>query len=515
MTVIVTIIGTLMIVPVYAASTTLRIATAAGGSPDYVNYDISYADRLMNTYNEIAMSGPVRTELARKLGLSKAPQIEVAVPANTELLKITVADNNPVLARDAANTLADMLIAQVREQYNRGGNTAQDILKQQLGQAEEDLNQARENYETVLGQFAADSPQGTAARRSMDLREETYARLLEQYERARVAEAVRAHTISIVEPAVVPLEPSRPRKALNIGLGLIVGLVAGVGLAFLFENLDTTLHTAEQIEQATELPTLGNIPALKRRQRSLFFDNSSPQDEAFRRLRTNLLMLAQDRPLHTLLVTSAEPGEGKSTIVANLACALAEAGRKVILVDGDLRLPSIHTIFDLPNQVGLSSLLKQRISIDAALQHTSVPGLQVLSSGPAPANPAELLDSARLRALIARLVERSELVLLDTPALMAVNDGAVLATAADGVILVVGRARSREEVVRAARKQLAAVKVRALGVVVNRAVQPAVDSYFYYRRASAPPAESFNYPSNGEAAEAGDYSLQLPPRSND
>jgi polysaccharide biosynthesis transport protein len=510
MTLTVTIIGMLMFVPVYTATTTLRIATAAGGSPDYVSYDITYADRLMNTYNEIAMSGPILAELARKLGLDKPPEVDVEVPANTELLKITVEHSNPNVARDAANTLADLLIAQVREQYDSDGKTAQDILREQLAQAEEDLNQARENYETVLTQFAAGSPQDTAAKRALDLREDTYARQLEQYERARITEAVRANTISIVEPAVVPLAPSKPQKVLNIGLGLILGLVAGVSLAILFENMDTTLHTTEQIEQAAALPTLGNIPVLKRGKKRILFENNSPQNEAFRRLRTNLLALEEDASLHTLLVTSAEPGEGKSTIVANLACAMAELGSKVILVDGDLRLPTLHKIFDLPNQFGLSSLLEQKISLDTAIQRTNIAGLQVLPSGPLPANPAELLGSARMHVLLRQLSEHSDIVLLDTPALMAVTDTAVLATSADGVILVVRRAHSRQEMVRAACQQLASVKAQALGIVVNRAKLVGGDGYLYYQRIVARPTQSYHYRSNGMVTRAKDGDAQPP-----
>jgi capsular exopolysaccharide synthesis family protein len=175
---------------------------------------------------------------------------------------------------------------------------------------------------------------------------------------------------------------------------------------------------------------------------------------------------------------------------------MAEAGCKVLLVDGDLRLPTIHRIFDLPNQFGLSSMLEQKVSLDTALQNTGFPGLRVLSSGPLPTNPAELLGSPRMRALLRQLEEHSDIVLLDTPAIMAVADTAVLGTSADGVILVVRHAHSRQEVVRAACQQLASVKARALGIVVNRANHLGGDGYLYYQRTAARQARAVHYPSN-------------------
>lgn len=477
-TVTVVVIGTLMATPKYVASATLRVLTTASGSVDWVDYNIFYADRLMNTYAEIATSGPVLEELVQRLGLDKPPQIEVEVLANTELMQITIEDRNPILAREVANALAEILIAQSTELYTGGGKTAQEILSEQLTQIEDELNQARRDYESLVAQLPEDSERIAAASRSIELKQETYAMLLEQYERARVTEAIRTSTLSVVEPAVVPQAPSKPRKKLNIALGFMIGLAGGVGLAFLFENLDTTLYTTEQIEEVTELSTLGKIPTAKRQRQIVFFNGSSPQGEAFLRLRTHIFTLDHDAPPQTLLVTSAEPREGKSTIVANLAFVIAQSSRKVIVVDGDLRRPTMHKIFDLSNEMGLSSILGQEATLDEAVQDSKIPGVQVLTSGPLPSNPAELLGSPQMTALIEQLVQQFDVVLLDTPSLLAVSDAAVLAPIVDGVVLVVGRARARREAVRAAHQQLADVKARSVGVVVNRAEQDA--SYHYY-----------------------------------
>jgi succinoglycan biosynthesis transport protein ExoP len=506
-TVTVVVIGTLMATPKYVASTTLRVLTATGGSVDWVEYHVMYADRLMNTYAQIATSGPVLEELVLKLSLDGPPQIEVEVLANTELMQITVEDPNPILAREAANALAEILVTQSRELYTGGGRTAQEILSEQLAQIEDESNQARREYESLVTQSPEDSERIAAASRSVELKQETYAMLLEQYERARVTEAIRANVLSVVEPAVVPQAPSKPRQALNIALGFMVGLAGGIGLAFLFENLDTTLHTTEQIEEVTELPTLGEISTARRQRQIAFFNGNSPQGEAFRRLRTNIFALSfsvrdttvapdmafrrlptdifgldHDPPLQTLLVTSAEPKEGKSTIVANLAFAIAQSGRKVIVVDGDLRRPILHKIFDLSNEIGLSSILRQEVTLDEAAQDSKIPGVQVLTSGPLPPDPAELLGSPQMSALIEQLTQQFDMILLDTPAFPAVADVAVLAPSVDGVVLVVGRAQARGEAVRAARQQLTNVKARLVGVVVNRAKQDSSHRYYKYHQ---------------------------------
>lgn len=492
MTVAVTLVGTLLTPPMYAASTTLRIATALSGPNTQPN--LLYSDRLMNTYSKIATSRPVQEELKQKLGIKWLPKIEIESLANTELLRVTVEDEDPVLAKDVANTLADILVARGRAEYTAGAKTARELLSEQLAQVQNELNQARSQYESQLAQLPEDPQSREAFNRSLELasqsielKERTYAGLLQEYEQARSTEARQANAVSIVEPAIVPENPSGPGKIVPIALAFIVGLIAGTGLAFLFENLDTTLHTTRQIVDVTKLSPLGMIPAARRRPQITIFNSNSPQEEAFRRLRTNILTFDHGRPLQTLLLASAEPDEGKSTVVANLACSLAKSGRKVIVVDADLRLPTLHKIFDLPNEEGLSSVLRQEVPLNQAVRNTNFPGLQVLTSGPLPPNPAELLGSTQMTVLMKQLEQQFDMILLDSPALLAVTDAAVLAPAVDGVVLVVRRAQSRQEAVRSAHQQLINVKARSVGVVVNRAEQDG--SYHYYRQTPTQPSE--------------------------
>jgi capsular exopolysaccharide synthesis family protein len=298
-------------------------------------------------------------------------------------------------------------------------------------------------------------------------------------EQSRGTRAERDYTVALIGPAGVPGSPDTLGRNLLVVLGVIVGLGGGVAVAFLLENMDTALHSTETIEAVTGLATLGMIPHVSRR-KVTFLNGNSPEGEAFRQLRTRLLALSRDTRLQTLLVTSAEPNEGKSTVVSNLALTMAQYGRNVVLIDADMRLPTVHKIFDMPNTYGLSSVLNQEMELDDALQMSRIPGIQVLTSGPTPSHPAELLGTPQMSTLIEELSRRYDMVLVDAPAFLAVTDAAILASMVDGVLLVVGRSTAREETVQAARQQLLGVKARPIGVVVNRAEQP--HSYEYYHK---------------------------------
>jgi polysaccharide biosynthesis transport protein len=305
----------------------------------------------------------------------------------------------------------------------------------------------------------------------------------------RHTKAGRDLRVSLFSPAGVPEDPtwlgffSTPFwREINIGIGLLVGLIAGIGLAFIFEYLDSTLYTKEQIESVTELTTLGEIPFVAHQSQRLLPSTTSRQSEAFRYLRTALFFFEQEDFPQVLLVTSGMPREGKSTIVANLAMAVAQSQRKVVVVDADLRLPKQHTLFDVPNKAGLTNLLNQELALSDVLLETKHAGIWIVPSGPISANSAGMLDSPQVAALLSELKQNADLVLIDTPALLAVSDGAVLAPMADGVILVVGQAQAHQETVRTARKRLASVGAKVMGVVVNR-VNQSDSAYEHYARA--------------------------------
>lgn len=479
LTLIVTVAGTQLMTPMYEATATLRVTTATSGAADSVAHDINYTDRLMNTYATIATSTPLRQQLAAKVGGVDASAIKVEHTANTELMLITVEDQNPSRAANAANALADLLIAYAKTTDTTVDEATQQSLINGLSQAENEMRTAQSAYDALVAKNPTDSAAITAAGRVVKMKEDTYATLLTLYQRVQLSLSVHITTISVIEPAAMPQVPAQPRKMLNYGLGFLVGVMGGVGLAFLMENLDSTLYTTDQVEKAAERPILGEIPTTNLKP-GYSLDGSSRWAEAFRQVRTSLLSLAQDGSVHTVLVTSAEPGEGKSTIASHLAMAMTQSGRKVLLVDCDLRSPAIHQIFGLRNGLGLSSVLNGGVTLAKAVAYSPSAGLYVLTSGPLPPNPAELLGSAEMAALIERDLKEYDVVLLDAPSLLAVSDAGILAPAVDYVLLVVGRAQTRQNEVRAACRSLDRLRAKSVGVIINRA-EPS-DRYGYYTK---------------------------------
>lgn len=213
-------------------------------------------------------------------------------------------------------------------------------------------------------------------------------------------------------------------------------------------------------------------------------DPRSPVAEAYRSLRTNLEFSSLDKPLRTMIVTSAAPEEGKSTVLANLAVVMAQAGRQVILVDCDLRRPVLHELFGVSNHTGLTTALLDEAAAELPLRETSVPGLRLLPSGPLPPNPAELLDSRRMAELIQTLREQADIVLFDAPPVIAVADAAILASKVDGVLLVINAGVTKREHAQRAKAALERVNARLVGTVLNN-VELDMSLYGYYSRGNS------------------------------
>jgi succinoglycan biosynthesis transport protein ExoP len=464
-TMAVVVAGTWLMRPSYTATATLRIATASVSS-SYQDYQ--FADRLINTYVIIATSQPLLDELDKQLNLSQPPKITVLSIANTELITISVEDADPNLAVTAANTLGNILITQGSEFYSGSGKSPSEILKVQVDQAESDLNQATVNYFQLQTKIPPDQAGIAAAGKEVDLKQQLYNSLLSQYEQLRVKEAVQANLISVVNPATFPEGPSKPNKLLNLGLGLVVSMIAGFGLVLIFENLDTTLFSSEQITAVARLPLLGRIPEERKKKKWQFpFNGSSYTTEAFLRLRTTLLKTIEDSSSKTLLVTSATREEGKSTIASSLAYLLSQSGKKVVLIEGDLRIPTIHKTFKVHNQLGLSDYLLERAEVYDTVQPTIYPSLSVITGGRPTTEPVNLLSSNRMNTLIQELLKKYDLIVFDSPAVLAVTDASVIAPLVDGVLLVVKRAIIGKEKLEATIEQLKNVKARLLGLIIN------------------------------------------------
>ena len=343
-------------------------------------------------------------------------------------------------------------------------------------------------------------------KRDAEAEKALYDGLLTKLKEAGISAALQSSNIRVVDPAMIPSFPSRPAKARNVALAFLIGLVGGIGLAILREYMDNTVKTPDDIETLARLPSLAVVPAFQDSRRDGRRNNTlkeaigngharhvelvaqhlpkSQMSEAFRALRTALLLSQAGRPPQVILVTSALPREGKTTAAANLAVTLAQLGDRTLLVDADLRKPGIGRLLNMTSgkYAGLSSYLAGVSSLDlVTVQHPSVPNLSAIPTGPLPPNPADLLSSHRLADAIAQLRTKFKFIVIDTPPVMAATDAVILSVQADGVLLVVRSGETPKEAFTRTRDLLVSVKCRLLGVVLNAVNSNAPDYYYSYR----------------------------------
>ncbi|HEX7050678.1 MAG TPA: polysaccharide biosynthesis tyrosine autokinase [Longimicrobiales bacterium] len=329
-------------------------------------------------------------------------------------------------------------------------------------------------------------------KREAEVLQEIYTMLQTRLQEAQIAASVDDSSVRVVEPAVLPLEPIKPRKMLSLGLAVVLGLVLGLGAAFARENMDTTVHTREDLQALLEeIPVLGSIPRIReavgnggaRRGVSAGSgaaglgprlvagrDPRNPVSEAYRSLRTNITFSRIERAPRTMVLTSPTPGDGKSTSASNLAITLAQQSVQCLLVDADMRRGFLNDIFGVAREPGLSNVLLGRTSVEDAIQRIELGesgALDFLPTGTLPPNPAELLGSRQMQELLATLAERYEAVILDAPPLTLVTDAAVLGTYADGVVVVARAGVTDRGAIRYALDQLTAVRAPVLGAVLN------------------------------------------------
>jgi capsular exopolysaccharide synthesis family protein len=478
----VTIFGTQAQSSIYQSSTTLRIAASIGGQVAYSDY--IYSDRLMNTYVQIAVSQPVLVELAKRLDMAQPPVVAAEIVPNTELIKITVEDTNAKRAAVAANTLADILISQSNDLYSGGGRNSLDVLGEQLAKVQPDLDRAMREYEKIVVQTPAALEKIESSRQSLQLQQNTYATLLAQYNQAQYREEIQSSMITVVDPAVVAQSPAKPQTLLNYTLGILLGLVGGAGLAFIFENLDTTLYTTEAIESLVALNALAGIPKVDKKNINIAQPGYSQVSESFRNLAVNILAADPQAHKKALLVMSAEPKQGKTTSVYHLASALSELGKTVAVVDCDTRLPALHILFDVPNEVGLAEVLGQKIMLKDALQVTLFVGVKILTSGKFEHYPPILLGSPQMGALLDDLKQQFDYVILDTPALLAAVDMTYVLPYADSLLLIIRRGLARRESLRSIKKILAGSRFqnKPIELVINQSENKTEYNYSQYHQ---------------------------------
>lgn len=476
--------------PVYSASVTLLVNQAPrSGLTDYAS--ILTSQQLAKTYSELLHKRPVLEAAIEKLNLPLDPAelaraVSVDLIRDTQLIVLNVENTSPERAAALANTIAEVFIAQNAAQQTSRFASSKESLSKEIAAVQASLAQTQAALD-ALGE--PDTPEEQAQKTQLETSlaqyRSSYANLLQSYENIRAAEAQELNNVSVVEPAVPPRAPIRPRVELNTLLAGLVGMVLAGAIAYVFEYLDDTLKSPEDISQRLGLWTLaaiGRIEGKTAQDRLVTLSAPrSPIAEAYRLLRTNFQFAAVDRPLRRIVVTSPGPGDGKSTTAANLAVVFAQGGKSVILVDADLRRPQQHRIFQRTASYGLSTALVDAATpVTSFLQPTDVPGLRLLTSGPIPPNPAELLGSQRMAQLLQVLSQEAEMVILDSPPVLSVADAAILANAADGVVLVADAGRTRREMARRAKESLERAGANLLGMVLNRMTRQTSGYYYYY-----------------------------------
>ena len=373
-------------------------------------------------------------------------------------------------------------------------------------QHEELLSRALDQQKVDVNAMSEKMIQYNILKREAEANKSLYDSLQTKLKEAQISSGLKSSNIRVVDDAVVPSAPSRPARARNITLAFLVGLVGGIGLALLREYLDNTVKTPDDVESLARLPSLAVVPAFgegtaagrrmgfvrpvstnghkKRIELVAQHLPKSQMSEAFRALRTALLLSQPDRPPQVILVTSALPREGKTTAAANLAVTLAQLGDKTVLVDADLRKPGVGRLLNLGTgkYAGLSSYLAGVSSLDlVTIPHPAIPNLAAIPTGPLPPNPADLLSSHKMTEAITELRKKFKFIVIDSPPIMAATDAVILSVQTDGVLLVVRSGETSKVAFTRTRDLLSSVKCHLLGVVLNAVDSSAPDYYYSYR----------------------------------
>ncbi|MGA9798434.1 MAG: polysaccharide biosynthesis tyrosine autokinase [Terriglobales bacterium] len=366
-------------------------------------------------------------------------------------------------------------------------------------QHESMLRQALDNQKQEANKLNESAIEYTLLKRDVESYRSLYEGLMEKLKEAGVTAGLRSNNIRSVDKARVPTYPSEPNVPRNLMFALALGLSTGIGLAFLLEGIDNTVRTPEQAQAISALPSLGMIPlgskgaieaATKRltvassREAVELVTQSRPQSqmaESYRALRTSLLLTSLGGPPKVILVTSALPQEGKTTTSINTAIVLAQKGTRVLLIDADLRRPSIHKTLGMGPKTGLSNVLTGNATLQQAVVRSSIlPTLFVLTAGTPPPNPAELLASSNMKDILAELRSEYDHIIVDTPPTLSVTDAVVMSTRADAVVLVIRSGQTTKQALRRARDLLMQVNARVAGVLLNAVDLTSPDYYYYY-----------------------------------
>jgi len=478
--------------PLYSATATLLIRPAqqAGDSSDY--YTIAGGQLLATTYQQLVATEPVLSLVAEELGAPFTAgmlqgMVSSSTVSDTSLLRISVSSPDPEEAAKVANTVASKFQAFISDMERTTADASQSglqgLIEDSQGQIDE-LQGRIASLEAAGSEGAQEQAELPGLRAQLTQQQQSLADLYVRQQALDLSVVSLQNQARVLVPSAVPGQPYAPRLLFYTVLAGFMGGLIAVGTVGLLEYLDNTVKPSLDFQARFGAPLMSVVPTLKKLHagsEQVFvtthpYSNSS---EAIRLLRTNVEFAAASREIGALMVTSAVPGEGKSTVTANLAVAMSQSGFSVIVVDADLRRPTQHKIFGLGNSRGLTTLLTHHLHHWSSAAVTVGPNISVIPSGPLPPNPADLLSSDHFRALLRQLRESADVVLIDTPPVLAVSDPLAISTLTDGVLLVAQADQTRTEVLGRAFDAFPEA-VRRVGVVLNLQKSGGSGDYYYY-----------------------------------
>jgi polysaccharide biosynthesis transport protein len=463
--------------PVYAARTSLIVGSTIS-EPNPTDADFRLSRQLATLYADIIVREPAREAVMTALGITALPRYTVTVPEESQIIEIIVTDTDPQRAQAVANELANQLLLRSPSNVSQEDQARQAFVAEQLAYLESKITETQ--AEIVLkqdelaemksaAQIAAATADLNALESKLSSLQSIYASLLT----GTSGEAI--NTISVVEPAALPRNPVDTEGGLAALVAAVLGLVVGSGAAYLLEYLDDTLANEDDVARVLKLPVIGKVGRLVRSRWDrrvhpepdlVIGDPHSPHAEAFRTLKTNLDFAGVDKALRSILIASPGPADGKTTVAVNLAVSIARAGTNTLLIDADLRNPSIHRFLGIPNSVGLSEVILGTTDEETSAIQWKEPSLRVVTAGTLPPNPTEVLASRRMDQTLKQLEQEARIVVIDSPP-FGLADASLLASKVDGVVLVIRAGHTREGPTRAMLEQLDRAGANVIGVVLN------------------------------------------------
>jgi capsular exopolysaccharide synthesis family protein len=470
--------------PVYRATTTLVVGRALNDL-NPTNNELGLSQQLADVYVTLAQRDPVMNATKQALGLKKLPDYVVSANSNNGLIDIAVVDTSPARAQAVANELARQLIMQSPTNSVQDQNGQQKFVNQQLSDLQANIAKTQQNINDIQKQLqsmnsaveiADAQAQINALQSKMGLMQTNYATLYASTQGGAL------NVLTVIEPASLPVLPVGPNTLMITLLVTVIGFVLSSGTAYLLEFVDRTIKTPEDVARVLGASVIGYINEMEsgKEEWSYVYNNPrSPIAEAFRFLRTNIEFVSIDTPLKKILVTSADVSDGKTTVATNLAFSIAQEERKVILLDADLRKPSVHELVGLPISPGLSEIFREKVNMVDTIRSSADKRVALITSGSPPPNPAELLGSKRMDRVLTSLEEVADYIIIDGPPFL-ITDAAILASKVDGVLLVIRPGQLREDQARAMLEQMQRSGTKIIGVVFNRILRGQTKSFRYY-----------------------------------